>query len=180
MNTRDPVPPAPVLEPSAAASDSPLAKLKRRLDSQFASASEHLSAALAEDTATPLFPALPPYHGTWYPVYWTPIPGSGERITVLIVAKGDDGQVCMRSTISEAVLEVAFGIPKAAALRQMFDYLEKMLPDWLASWESGGSQAAGAVPITGFTLGPGRSSYADDLQQLAAQGICLDAAFATP
>ncbi len=180
MNEQDLASSKPSLEPTAALDDSPLTRLKRRLDGQFASASERLSAALADDTSTLLLPALPTYHGTWYPVYWTPIPGSGERITVLIVAKGDDGQVCMRSTISEAVLEVAFGVPKAAALRQMFDYLEKMLPDWLASWESGGSQAAGAVPITGFTLGPGRSSYADDLQQLAAQGICLDAAFATP
>ena len=180
MNTRDPMTNMPTPEPTTAAGDSPLARLKRRLDSQFASAGEHLSAALVEDTEASLLPALPPYHGVWRPVYWTPIPGSGERITVLIVAIGDDNQVCMRSTISEAVLEVAFGVPKAAALRQMFDYLEKMLPDWLASWESGGSQTAGAVPITGFTLGPGRSSYADDLHQLAAQGVCLDAAFATP
>ena len=34
-------------------------------------------------------------------------------------------------------------------------------------------------PVTGFTLGVAHSSCADNVQQLAAQGICLDAAFAT-
>ena len=75
-------------------------------------------------------------------------------------------------------LEFAFGNPKAAALRQMFDYVENMLPDWLESYESRSGAASGAVPVTGFTLGVARSSCADNVRQLAAQGICLDAAFA--
>ena len=85
----------------------------------------------------------------------------------------------MRSTIGDAILEVAFGKPKAVALRQMFDYVEKMLPDWLDAYENRAGTASGAVPVTGFTLGVAHSSCADNVQQLAAQGICLDAAFAT-
>jgi|APMI01.1.fsa_nt_gi hypothetical protein len=179
-------------EPSAA-----LSRLRHRLDDQLTQAAGRLREALvgdnlnptaafaerplqdnARDTGAPALPDLPAYRGVWYPVYWTPIPGSGERITVLIVAKGEDGQVCMRSTISDALLEFAFGNPKAAALRQMFDYVEKMLPDWLESYESRSGTASGAVPVTGFTLGVARSSCADNVRQLAAQGICLDAAFA--
>ena len=171
-----------------------LTKLQHRLDSHFAKAADRLPQALEGDgdavrtertvgterrTDTPVLPDLPSYRGAWYPVYWTPIPGSGERITVLILAKGEDGQVCVRSTIGDAILEVAFGKPKAVALRQMFDYVEKMLPDWLDAYENRAGTASGAVPVTGFTLGVAHSSCADNVQQLAAQGICLDAAFAT-
>lgn len=166
-------------EPTApAARGSALSQLKRRLDSQFADTAEKFRASLEADAITPVLPGLPSYRGVWYPVYWTPIPGSGERITVLVVAEGEDGQVCVRPTIGDAVLEVAFGKPKANALRQLFDYVGKTLPDWLASWENCPGQAVCAVPATGFTLGPAHSNYADNLRQLAAQGTCLEAAFA--
>jgi len=169
---------APAKPTAPAERGSALSQLKRRLDSQFANTAESFRASLEADTITPVLPGLPSYRGVWYPVYWTPIPGSGERITVLIIAKGEDGQVYMRPTIGDAVLEVAFGKPKAAALRQMLDYVEKTLPDWLASWENAPGHAVCAVPVTGFTLGPAHSSYADNVRQLAAQGTCLEAAFA--
>jgi hypothetical protein len=54
-----------------------------------------------------------------------------------------------------------------------------MRPDWLDAYENRAGTASGAVPVTGFTLGVAHSSCADNVQQLAAQGICLDAAFAT-
>ncbi len=33
-----------------------------------------------------IFPELPTYKGVWHPIYLEPIVGSGERVTVAVVA----------------------------------------------------------------------------------------------
>lgn len=126
------------------------------------------------------FPPLPKYKGFWFPIYWTPIPGSGERLTAMIFARGEDGQVCMRRTIRDDVLDAAFGIEKARSLRQLFDYVENTLPAWMGAKERNPAMADSDTPATGFYLGPARDGAADNIRQLAAQGVCLNAAFADP
>ena len=69
------------------------------------------------------FPKLPEYQGVWWPVYWTPIAGSGERITVFVVAVGKDGQICVRHTMRQETLEGIFGA-KAAGLAKMFSLVQ--------------------------------------------------------
>jgi hypothetical protein len=126
------------------------------------------------------FPALPPYQGHWYPVYWTPIAGSGERITVFVLARGENGEVCLRRAIRDDVLVAAFGNPKADSWRHMFDYVERTLPGWLDSVEDSRLDGKPVSPSTGFELGAKRKGRAHNVRQIAAQGICMEAAFADP
>lgn len=121
------------------------------------------------------FPKLPTYRGQWQAVYYTPIVGSGERLTAFVVAKGEDGLVCIRPAIRRAVIEAAFG-DKAAGVLRVLDLIHESLNDWteipeIEQWSS---------PFSGFEIGPMRSGQAENIRQIAAQGIVLEAAFADP
>lgn len=126
------------------------------------------------------FPALPSYAGCWCPVYWTPMMGSGEHLAAWIVARGDDGQACLRRTIRSEVLLTAFGQEKADGLLSMFAFVEDSLNHWLTKANPYTDQCEWESPLSGFRLGAWRMSLADNIQQLAAQGVHLEAAFADP
>ena len=124
------------------------------------------------------FPKLPEYKGCWSPVYWTPIMGSGERLTVFLVARGDDGQTSIIRTIRDEVLVVSFGEQAAEGLRKLFALIEKDLTAWLLIANPYTDQCNWTAPITGFLFGGWRKSQSDNVDQLAAQAICMEAAFA--
>ena len=126
------------------------------------------------------FPALPTYAGCWCPVYWAPMIGSGERLAAWIIARGDDGQTCLRRTIRNEVLSTAFGQEKADGLLSMFAFVEESLKCWLSNASPYTDQCEWESPLTGFRLGAWRMSLADNICQLAAQGVHLETAFADP
>lgn len=147
------------------------------LEANHAAATSSVKESAPADTK---FPALPPYQGHWYPVYWTPIAGSGERLTVFVLARGENGEVCLRRAIRDDVLIAAFGKPKVDSLRHMFDYVERTLTGWLGSIEDSRLEGKSVPPATGFELGAKRKGRAHNIRQIAAQGICMEAAFADP
>lgn len=120
------------------------------------------------------FPKLPEYQGTWWPVYWTPIAGSGERITAFVVAVGGDGQWCVREAIREAALAGMLG-DQAPGVRRMH---KLVLASIEAHLTSGGDFIQWKSPLTGFSRGSTRPTLADNIRQIAAQGIRYEAPFA--
>ena len=123
-----------------------------------------------------LFPALPRYRGSWCPVYWTPISGSGERLTAFVIALGDDGQICIRHTIRDDALQSMCG-EKAVGVRNFLAVIEQALN---AQHKAGATLEDWVLPLSGFVLGRVRQSYAENVRQLAAQGIQMEASFADP
>jgi len=55
------------------------------------------------------FPSLPAYSGIWCPLQIEPIIGSGERITIAIAAKGNDGAVVVFKTASQKTINCIAG-----------------------------------------------------------------------
>ena len=55
------------------------------------------------------FPSLPSYSLTWRGLYIEPIPDSGEKITIGVIAKGADGAFNAIPAASRSKLNVAFG-----------------------------------------------------------------------
>ena len=121
------------------------------------------------------FPELPKYAGDWCAVYYTPISGSGERLTAFVVARGEDGQVCLRPTIRQDVLNVAFG-DQAPGVSQMLSLVKESLIAWAASLPD--QEIAWRSPFLGFAMGPWRKALANNVRQIAAQGVVMEAAFA--
>ena len=118
------------------------------------------------------------YEGCWCPVYWTPIIGSGERLTVFIIARGDDGQSCLLRTIRDDVLTVSFGKKITDGLRSEFSFIEADLTAWLTTANPYTDRCTWTAPLSGYLLGGWRKTRSDNIRQLAAYGKYLGAAFA--
>ena len=125
-----------------------------------------------------VLPPLPTYKGRWCPVYWTPIVGASEQLTAFIASRGEDGQTCLRQTIRDEILVAVFGEQRANGLRSMLSFVEDSLACWLSTDQSLGEESAWLPPLSGFRAGAWRESCAENVRQLAAQGICSEAAFA--
>ena len=156
--------------------DRPAAMIERAASGRIPAPNERISFPEARMG----FPALPPYSGCWCPVYWTPVMGSGERLAAWIVARGDDGQTCLRRTIKDEMLSTAFGQKKTEGLLNIFAMVEENLSQWLVDANPYTAQCGWKSPLSGFRLGPWRASQANNIRQLAAQGVRLEAAFADP
>ena len=128
----------------------------------------------------PGFPKEPPYSGCWRPVYWTPIIGSSERLMTWVLARGDDGQARLLRTIRKEVLAVAFDEKTVEALLLKFTIVENELNRWLANADPYNDEDQLPPLMTGFHFGEWRATLANDVNQLAAYGVRLGAAFANP
>lgn len=86
----------------------------------------------------------PSYRASWAPVFFEPITGSGERITVaVVVCDAAGGEV--KRTVRDDVLKALYG-SKRAHLSQMIDFV-------LAALRSQIGHRAPTIPLTGFSLG---------------------------
>src|SRR3954453_13254479 len=86
----------------------------------------------------------PSYRASWAPVFFEPITGSGERITVAIVVSDAAGHEVKR-TVRDEVLKALFG-SKRAHLSQMIDFV-------LSALRSQSGVSNPTIPMTGFSLG---------------------------
>jgi hypothetical protein len=67
-----------------------------------------------------MFPAdLPGFEATWWPVTMETVPGSGEAITVAIIARAASGQASVRTVLDPATLNGMFGHTHAKGLHWM-------------------------------------------------------------
>lgn len=86
----------------------------------------------------------PSYRANWAPVYFEPITGSGERITVAVVLSDDAGFEVTR-TVRDEVLKALYGSQRAH-LSQMIDFV-------LGALQSQSGNSTLSIPLTGFSLG---------------------------
>lgn len=86
----------------------------------------------------------PSYRASWAPVFFEPITGSGERITVAVLISDAAGREVKR-TVRDEVLKALYG-SKRAHLSQMIDFV-------LAALRAQGDESNPKIPLTGFSLG---------------------------
>ena len=110
------------------------------------------------------FPPIPRYRARWQPVYWEPIPGSGEKITAGIAVKGNDGAVyvqpMLRPYLKKLLRESAAGADDLVQI--CLDSAARFLLDSfdLSPWRP---------PVTGFSAGACKEAAANDIAGVAAQ-----------
>lgn len=117
------------------------------------------------------FPALPTYRAEWYPLQFETIPGSGERFTFAIVARGEDGKADIRDVLRPGILKTMY--PKQGDLLQglMIRYIIA-IKDHLSKQ---GDWRDIPIPMSNVFAGPTRPTLADDLEQVFDQAIRLSA-----
>lgn len=116
-------------------------------------------------------PQLPEYRAQWRALYFETIPGSGERFTFAIMARGQDGQMDIRDTLRPGALRTLFGpqgevmhglmIRAILAIKKRLDAQE----DWLQ------------LPfiLSNIQPGPVRDTLADNFEQVFDQAVRLSA-----
>lgn len=86
----------------------------------------------------------PSYRASWAPVFFEPITGSGERITVAVVISDAVG-VEVKRTVRDEVLKALYG-SRRTHLSQMIDFV-------LTALRSQIGNPSPTIPLTGFSLG---------------------------
>ena len=117
------------------------------------------------------FPSLPTYKAQWRPLQFETIPGSGERFTFAIMAKGEDGLTDIRDALKPGALKAMFG-PQGDALQGM---MIRSIIGIKAHLENKGDWLEPPLMFSSITPGPVRPTVADDLEQVFDQAIRLSA-----
>jgi len=117
------------------------------------------------------FPQLPTYVADWRPLYFESIPGSGERFTFAIIARGQNGKVDIRDTLRPGVMRAMFlmqgeimqGLMVRAilAIKQHLDQGK----DWMQF----------PIILSNIHVGPVHQTMADNFEQVFDQAIRLSA-----
>jgi hypothetical protein len=117
------------------------------------------------------FPSLPAYRAEWRAVQFETIPGSGERFTFAVLARGEDGRTDIRDALKPGVLRAMFG-PQADVLQGL---MIRSIINIKAHLKQGGSWQEPPIALSNIFLGPIRPTVADDLEQVLDQAIRLSA-----
>lgn len=116
----------------------------------------------------------PTYTGVWRPVFIEPIPLSGERITICIVAQGDDNQHKIIQTISHKQLNCLYG-KKSPQIQGIIDWTVESIKHHInqdqniSEWQPA---------IDGIITGETRKARSINLEGIINQGIRTVASFA--
>ena len=121
------------------------------------------------------FPVMPTYKGYWYPIYFEPVVGSGERITVAVAAIGTLGEYQVIQAIRTELLECLYGI-HAPRIHSMIDLIIsssqtclKQNKD-LSKWKA---------PFDGVILGAMVDALDTGLKGILKQGIRLSSSLSS-
>lgn len=116
---------------------------------------------------------LPTFQATWWPLYMETVPGSGERLTVGIVARARTGHAQARQAISSASLHAMFG-NAGKGVQAMVTSTIVGLQQQLDA----GAAVEELVPaFGGFALGHPRDGVARDMNEVFDVALRLSAAF---
>lgn len=116
-----------------------------------------------------------PHQGRWAPVYYEPMQGSGERITVAIVAHGENGEAQVRPVIRTQALRCLFGEDGNGVMlwvEQEAERLEQALS--VAAMDIATLRPA----LPGFVVGESSPALYNDLPDLIDLGTDLAASLA--
>lgn len=116
---------------------------------------------------------LPSFEATWWPLQMEPIPGSGEALTVAVLARAASGQSQVRQVIAPALLASLFG----TAGKGVQALVGSTVVDLQAQLDAGAPATELALPYGGFAFGPARDGVARDLNEVFDVAVRLSAAF---
>jgi hypothetical protein len=119
-------------------------------------------------------PPLPIYRAQWMPVYWEPMRGSDERLTVAIAARGEIGEYEVHICIRPDILRALYGRQGEAAR----GLITLVADDLAAHLRQGNGLSEWQPPITGVYTGSVRPALADDLRGVIRQALTLTSSLA--
>lgn len=121
------------------------------------------------------FPAMPTYQGYWQAIYFEPIVGSGERITVGLLATSDSGEYRVIRSMRSELFECLYGInaPKVSSM------VDLVISSVSRSLDSCGSIENWKSPIDGVILGSATRAFANDINGILKQGLRFSASLST-
>ncbi len=109
----------------------------------------------------------------WWPVYFEPMPGSGERLTALVAAVDSSGRHQVRVTLRDSVLRALYG-GKAEGVIQIVRIAADSLSRHL---ESSSDARQWLSPLTGFFVGEQDHARSDGLDGVIRQATRMCASF---
>lgn len=116
----------------------------------------------------------PTYTGIWRPVFFEPILLSGERITICIVAQGDDGQHKIVQTISKQQLNCLYG-KNSQHIQGMINWTIDSITNHMTH---GRTLSDWQPAMDGVIPGKTKKARSINLQGIINQGIRTVASFA--
>lgn len=119
-------------------------------------------------------PPKPEYSGVWTSIYLEPMLASGERLTIAVAARGENGEIKVCPAIRPNVLEAMFG-DRSTGLARMIKVIASSLQ---AHLQAGGDFSTWVRPVSGVTIGPLRQTSSSDLTGLLRQAVSMTASLA--
>lgn len=116
---------------------------------------------------------LPTFEATWWPLFMETVPGSGERLTVGVVARAASGQAQARQAINPHTLMAMFG----AAGKGMAGMVSATVVGLQQQLDAGVPVDKLVPAFGGFVLGPSRDGVARDMNEVFDVAVRLTAAF---
>lgn len=113
------------------------------------------------------FPEMPSYHGFWQSVYFEPIIGSGERITVGVLAVSNYGDAKVVRAMRSELFECLYGI-NAPKIINMIDLVISSIEIELTKFKT---LEQWVSPIEGINLGQATLACDVDLNAILKQGL---------
>lgn len=117
---------------------------------------------------------LPTFQATWWPVMMETIPGSGERITVAVLARAASGQAQARQCVPPVSLAALFGGDTGKGVQGFVGTTVLQLQHQL---DAGLPLEALEFPFGGFHFGNARDCVARDFNEVFDIAVRLTAAF---
>lgn len=122
-----------------------------------------------------IFPELPTYKGVWHAIYLEPIVGSGERVTVAVVAIGASCEFNVIQAIRSELLDCLYGA-QSKNIKNMIDWLISSAKKHIID---NGTLIGWNAPFEGVICGNAVSASDDDLNGILRQAIRLSASLST-
>lgn len=120
------------------------------------------------------FPDLPSYKGAWWPLYMEPIIGSGEKITVAVIAEGNDGEIAWHRGLSKKVI-TSLGKEKSSSMSSL---INTAVDHYIKGRTSENMFCEIPPPFTGVQIGDKHETLSSDLIGILEQALRTSCVFA--
>jgi hypothetical protein len=127
------------------------------------------------NTLEELFPPEPTFSGIWQTLYLEPIVGSGERISVAVVAIGSNNEYRIIQAIRSELLECLYGA-QSQNMQSMIDWLIESASNELKSHRNLSEWVA---PFDGVKIGSLHPAADENIEGILKQAIRFTASLST-